>query len=113
MPHYSHKIISKLPKVKTTIFTVMGQLAHTHNAINLSQGLPNFEPDPSLIDLVTKAMKQGYNQYAPMAGVMELREMIAVKIEQLYGRHYDPDKEITVTIGATQAIFTIITAFIG
>jgi methionine aminotransferase len=113
MPKFNHNIVSKLPNIKTTIFTVMGQLAQKHNAINLSQGFPNFEPDPSLIDLVTKAMKQGYNQYAPMAGVMELREMIAEKMEQLYGRHYDPGKEITVTIGATQAIFTIITAFIG
>ena len=113
MPKFNHNIVSKLPNIKTTIFTVMGQLAQKHNAINLSQGFPNFEPDPSLIDLVTQAMKQGYNQYAPMAGVMELREMIAEKMEQLYGRHYDPDKEITVTIGATQAIFTIITAFIG
>ena len=90
MPKYKHKIISKLPKVKTTIFTTMGQLAQKHSAINLSQGFPNFEPDPSLIDLVTLAMKQGYNQYAPMAGVMELREMISEKIEQLYGRHYHP-----------------------
>ena len=113
MPKYSHKIFSKLPNVKTTIFTTMGQLAQKHNAINLSQGFPNFEPDPSLIDLVTQAMKQGYNQYAPMAGVLELREIIAEKIEQLYGRHYNPDSEITVTIGATQAIFTIITAFIS
>jgi len=113
MPKYSHKIFSKLPNVRTTIFTTMGQLAQKHSAINLSQGFPNFEPDPSLIDLVTQAMKQGYNQYAPMAGVLELREMIAQKIEQLYGRSYNPDNEITVTIGATQAIFTIITAFIG
>ena len=113
MPKYNRKIVSKLPKVKTTIFTTMGRLAQKHNAINLSQGFPNFEPDPSLIDLVTQAMKQGYNQYAPMAGVMELRQMIAAKIEQLYGRHYNPDSEITVTIGATQAIFTIITSFVG
>tara|TARA_R110000868_G_scaffold93810_2_gene259418 strand:- start:6591 stop:7748 length:1158 start_codon:yes stop_codon:yes gene_type:complete len=113
MPHYSNKISSKLPKVKTTIFTTMGQLAQKHSAINLSQGFPNFEPDHALINLVTQAMKQGYNQYAPMAGVLELREEISKKIEQLYGRHYDPDNEITVTIGATQAIFSIITAFIG
>jgi methionine aminotransferase len=112
MPNYSHKIISKLPNVKTTIFTTMGLLAQKHNAINLSQGFPNFEPDPTLINLVTQAMQQGYNQYAPMAGVMELREMISEKIEQLYNRQYNPDKEITVTIGATEAIFTIITAFI-
>ncbi|MCM4150177.1 methionine aminotransferase [Arenibacter sp. N53] len=113
MPNYRHKISSKLPKVKTTIFTTMGQQALKHSAINLSQGFPNFEPDPVLIDLVTQAMKQGYNQYAPMAGVMELREEISKKIGQLYGRRYNPDSEITITIGATQAIFTIITAFIG
>lgn len=112
MPNYSHKIYSKLPNVKTTIFTAMGLLAQKHNAINLSQGFPNFEPDPTLINLVTQAMQQGYNQYAPMAGVMELREMISHKIEQLYNRQYNPEKEITVTIGATEAIFTIITAFI-
>lgn len=112
MPHYKHKISSKLPNVRTTIFTSIGHLAHKHKAINLSQGFPNFEPDPTLVDLVTLAMKQGYNQYAPMAGVMELRERISEKIEQLYGRHYDPENEITVTIGATQAIFTIITALI-
>jgi len=113
MPKYNHKIFSKLPNVRTTIFTTMGQLAQKHEAINLSQGFPNFEPDPTLIDLVSQAMKQGYNQYAPMAGVMELREGISKKLEQLYGRRYNPDNEITVTIGATQAIFTIITAFIG
>ena len=113
MPHYKNKISSKLPKVKTTIFTTMGQLAQKHSAINLSQGFPNFEPDPALIDLVTQAMKQGYNQYAPMAGVLELREEISTKIERFYGRYYNPDNEITVTVGATQAIFGIITAFIG
>lgn len=113
MPTYRNKISSKLPKVKTTIFTTMGQLAQKHSAINLSQGFPNFEPDPTLIDLVTQAMKQGYNQYAPMAGVYELREVLSKKMEQLYGRYYDPNNEITVTVGATQAIFSIITAFIG
>ncbi|MCM4167916.1 Methionine aminotransferase [Arenibacter antarcticus] len=108
-----NKFSSKLPNVKTTIFTTMGQLALEHNALNLSQGFPNFEPDPELINLVTKAMKEGYNQYAPMAGLMALREGIAQKMEELYGRSYDPDTDVTVTVGATQAIFTIITAFIG
>ncbi|RTE54922.1 aminotransferase class I/II-fold pyridoxal phosphate-dependent enzyme [Arenibacter aquaticus] len=113
MPHYKDQIPSKLPEVKTTIFTRMGQLAHQYNALNLSQGFPNFDPDPKLIKLVTKAMNAGYNQYAPMAGVLELREVIAQKIDTLYGQQYQPDSEITITIGATQAIFTIITAFIG
>lgn len=113
MPHYKAQIPSKLPEVKTTIFTRMGKLAHQYNALNLSQGFPNFDPDPKLIKLVTQAMNAGYNQYAPMAGVMALREMISQKIENLYGQYYHPENEITVTIGATQAIFTIITAFIG
>ncbi|NNG08796.1 MAG: aminotransferase class I/II-fold pyridoxal phosphate-dependent enzyme, partial [Arenibacter sp.] len=113
MPHYKAQIPSKLPAVKTTIFTRMGKLAHQYNALNLSQGFPNFDPDPKLIKLVTQAMNAGYNQYAPMAGVMALREMISQKIENLYGQYYHPENEITVTIGATQAIFTIITAFIG
>ena len=113
MPQYSHDLHSKLPEVKTTIFTRMGQLAHEYNALNLSQGFPNFDPDPKLINLVSQAMNAGYNQYAPMAGVLELREVIAQKIDTLYGQQYRPDSEITITIGATQAIFTIITAFIG
>lgn len=113
MPHYKAQIPSKLPAVKTTIFTRMGKLAHQYNALNLSQGFPNFDPDYKLIKLVTQAMNAGYNQYAPMAGVMALREMISQKIENLYGQYYQPDSQITITIGATQAIFTIITAFIG
>ncbi len=113
MPTFPHRIPSKLPNVETTIFTVMGRLAAKHSAINLSQGFPNFEPDPILVDLVCKAMKDGYNQYAPMAGIMELREAIAHKLRLLYGRNYNPEDEITVTVGATQAIFTIITTFIG
>jgi methionine aminotransferase len=103
---------SKLPQVGTTIFTVMSALAQQHGAINLSQGFPNFESDPKLIDLVSQAMKQGYNQYAPMAGNLELRLAIARKYELLYNSHYHPEHDITVTAGATQAIFTIISAFI-
>ncbi|NKI26785.1 methionine aminotransferase [Arenibacter sp. 6A1] len=113
MPTFRSAIVSKLPLVKTTIFTTMGQLAQKHQAINLSQGFPNFEPDPELIALVTEAMNQGFNQYAPMAGLWSLREIIAEKIEALHGQSYDPETEITVTVGATQAIFTIITAFIS
>jgi len=106
------KLQSKLPDVKTTIFTTMGRLAVKHNAINLSQGFPNFPPDPKLLDLVSKAMNDGHNQYAPMEGVMSLRKTISAKVQQSYQRSYDPVHEITVTAGATQAIFTIITAFV-
>ncbi|WP_242203926.1 methionine aminotransferase [Aestuariivivens insulae] len=103
---------SKLPDVKTTIFSIMSGLAKTHNAINLSQGFPDFESDKTLTDLVCKAMNSGYNQYAPMYGNLELRQAIAKKIELLYNTSYHPDNEITVTAGATQAIFTVINTFI-
>lgn len=106
--HYN----SKLPNVKTTIFTIMSKLAKEHNAINLSQGFPDFDTDSKLIELVTKAMKDGYNQYATMQGVFALREQIAEKFSSLYSTSYSPDTEITITSGATQAIFTIISAFI-
>ena len=103
---------SKLPNVKTTIFTIMSKLAKDYNAINLSQGFPDFNSDPKLIELVSKAMKNNYNQYAPMQGVIELREQIAVKFDKLYNSSYHPETEITITSGATQAIFTIISTFI-
>ncbi|MFH6602989.1 methionine aminotransferase [Maribacter algicola] len=103
---------SKLPNVKTTIFTTVGNLARKHNAIDLSQGFPNFEADPQLMDLVTQAMEAGHNQYAAMQGYYGLREIISDKIEKLHGRKYNPENEITVTVGATQAIFTAITAFV-
>ncbi len=109
---FSGNIISKLPRVKTTIFTTMSALAREHNAINLSQGFPDFHTHPQLIDLVTDAMKKGMNQYSPMQGYMPLREMITQKTQELYSAHYDPDKEVTITAGATQAIFTAIAAFI-
>jgi len=105
-------IISKLPEASLTIFSVMSKLASQYNAINLSQGFPNFEANPQLIDLVSQGMKKGYNQYAPMPGLLSLREIIAEKTNSLYNRHYHPDSEITITSGATQAIFTIISAFI-
>ena len=105
-------ISSKLPNVGTTIFTVMGALANRHNAINLSQGFPNFKSDQKLIDLVSKAMNSSYNQYAPMPGILELRKAISKKFELLYKTSYHPETEITVTAGATQAIYTIISAFI-
>lgn len=106
------KHTSKLPNVEPSIFTVMSDLAKKENALNLSQGFPNFKSDQKLIDLVTKAMNSGYNQYAPMAGNVDLRKAIANKFEHLYNTSYHPDSEITVTAGATQAIFTIISAFI-
>jgi len=90
----------------------MGALAHKHGAINLSQGFPNFKSDQKLIDLVSKAMNSGHNQYAPMPGIFSLREAISKKFELLYNSSYHPETEITVTAGATQAIYTIISAFI-
>ena len=104
--------ISKLPSVGTTIFTVMGALASEHNAINLSQGFPNFEPDQQLLDLAKNAMNSGRNQYAPMPGILELRQAISDKFSILYNSTYHPENEITVTAGATQAIYTIISTFI-
>ncbi|WP_027393271.1 methionine aminotransferase [Aquimarina latercula] len=105
-------IHSKLPEVSTTIFTVMSNMANEYKAINLSQGFPNFETDSKLTNLVTNAMQKGYNQYAPMPGLVSLREIIAEKTNTLYNSNYHPDTEVTVTSGATQAIFTIISAFI-
>ncbi len=99
---------SKLPKVGTTIFTVMSALAQEHKAVNLGQGFPDFNADPQLIDHVSQAMKEGLNQYPSMLGVLELRQIIADKIKHLYGKSYDPVQEITVTAGATQAILSAI-----
>lgn len=112
MPQFSGTLSSKLPRVGTTIFTVMSKLANEHKAINLSQGFPDFDCPPELVESVNKAMRAGNNQYAPMPGVMKLREMIAEKTESLYGAKYDPETEITVTAGATQAIYTAIAATI-
>lgn len=103
---------SKLPNISTTIFTIMSNLAKEHNAINLSQGFPNFKSDDKLIQLVTEAMQQGHNQYAPMLGDVDLREAIATKFQNLYSSSYHPENEIVITAGATQAIFSIITAFV-
>jgi len=103
---------SKLPNVKTTIFTVIGKLATEYSAINLSQGFPNFNTSKELIDLVTISMLNGNNQYAPMPGIYSLREAISQKIENLYSVTYNPETEITITAGATQAIFTAIAACI-
>ena len=106
------RIVSRLPDVGTTIFTVMSALAQEHGAVNLGQGFPDFECDPVLIDGVDRAMRSGLNQYPPMAGLMALRERVAAKVETLYGRRYDPDSEITITAGATQAILTAVLALV-
>lgn len=106
-------IQSKLPGVSTTIFTVMSKLAAEHNAINLSQGFPDYACDPKLVELVNQAMRDGYNQYAPMPGATLLKETIAAKVENLYKVKYNPDTEITITAGGTQAIFTALAAIIN
>jgi len=103
---------SKLPGTATSIFSVMSQLAAEHNAINLSQGFPDYDCDPKLIDLVADAMKNGHNQYAPMTGLPALRELVANKVNTQYGSDYNPETEITITAGGTQAIFTALTACI-
>ncbi len=105
-------INSKLPTVGTTIFTVMSKLAADHQAINLSQGFPDYETNEQLIAEISQAMKSGFNQYAPMAGLVSLRELISEKIENLYGTKYHPETEVTITAGGTQAIFTAINTFI-
>ncbi|SPR96065.1 pyridoxal phosphate-dependent aminotransferase [Cupriavidus taiwanensis] len=99
---------SRLPGVGTTIFTVMSALAAEKNAVNLGQGFPDFDCDPSIVDAVAVAMRAGHNQYPPMAGVPRLRQAIAAKIASLYGHQYSWDTEITVTAGATQGILTAI-----
>lgn len=103
---------SKLPKVGTTIFTVMSGLATAHDAINLSQGFPDFGSDEALSELVYTYMKKGMNQYAPMPGIMPLRERIAEKTETLYGYRLNPETEITVTSGATEALYAAIAAIV-
>lgn len=103
---------SKLPDQSPSIFTTMSKMAHKHQAINLAQGFPDFGPDPGLLELVHKAMTSGHNQYAPLAGVPRLLKAISSKIHQLHGHTYDPQSEITVTNGATQALYNAITAFI-
>ena len=104
--------LSRLPEVGTTIFTVMSALAQQHGAVNLGQGFPDFEGDPALPDLVTEAMRAGHNQYPPMAGVPGLRQAVSRKIERQHGRRYDPDTEITITAGATQALLTAVLALV-
>lgn len=110
--NFPSSISSKLPNTGTTIFTVMSALAKEHNALNLSQGFPDFNPHPVLIEEVEKAMRGSFNQYAPMAGYLPLRERIAEKAESLYKAKVDADSEVTVTAGGTQAIFTAILSVI-
>lgn len=112
MPTYKNNFYSKLPEVPTSIFSTMSALAHKENAVNLSQGFPDFKSDPKLIELVNKAMMSGKNQYAPMPGIFSLRRVLSEKVESLYGAYYNPESEITITAGATQAIFTAIAATI-
>ncbi|WP_296282736.1 pyridoxal phosphate-dependent aminotransferase [Pseudoxanthomonas sp.] len=103
---------TKLPKVGTTIFTVMSQLAAEHGAVNLGQGFPDFAVPQRLVDELDAAMRAGHNQYAPMTGVAPLRQAIAEKVLRCYGREVNPDTEITVTSGATEALFNAIHAVV-
>ncbi|MBB3280733.1 pyridoxal phosphate-dependent aminotransferase [Mitsuaria sp. BK037] len=103
---------SRLPQLGVTVFSVMSALAQQHQAVNLGQGFPDFDGDPALLDAVDAAMRAGHNQYPPMPGVPALRQAIAAKIQTLYGHAYDPDSEITVTAGATQAILTALLAVV-
>ena len=113
-PHTTHTTStiptfpSRLPNVGTTIFTVMSALAAQKGAVNFGQGFPDFNCDPRIVDAVSDAMREGHNQYPPMAGLAPLRQAISDKIANLYGRRYDADSEITVTAGATQALLTAI-----
>lgn len=105
-------VSSKLPDVGVSIFAVMTRLAHEHGAINLSQGFPDFDCDPALVDAVTAAMRAGHNQYAPMPGVLALREAIGAKVQACYGATYDPQTEIQIVSGATAGLYAALTAFV-
>ena len=103
---------SKLPDNKLSIFAVMSKMAAEYGALNLSQGFPDFDTDPALIHLVTEAMQGGNNQYAPLAGYLPLREKISALVAQLRGKTYDAQSEITITVGASEALYVAITAFV-
>jgi methionine aminotransferase len=107
------RLRSKLPDVGTTIFTVMSRRARELGALNLGQGFPDYDIDPRLTELVTAAMAAGHNQYAPMEGLLSLREQIAHKLQASYGLRVDPEAQITVTLGATEAIYSAIQAMVG
>ncbi len=106
------KILSKLPHVGTTVFTVMTQRANETGAINLSQGFPNYDPPARLKELLAKHVAGGNNQYAPMVGVPALREQIVAKLARSYGKSFDPETEVTITLGATEGIFSTIQALV-
>ena len=112
MPKFQGSFSSKLPNSGTTIFTTMSALATENKAINLSQGFPGFDISPELSQLVCKYMKAGFNQYAPMQGLMALREVIVEKISETYSTVYNPETEVTITAGGTQALFTAISALV-
>jgi methionine transaminase len=105
-------VASKLPDIGTSIFAVMTRLANEHGAINLSQGFPDFDCDPALVEAVGRAMRDGHNQYAPMPGVLALREAIAAKVRRCYGAHVDPVTEVVVTAGATAGLYATLTALV-
>jgi methionine aminotransferase len=105
-------MISKLPQVGTTIFTTMSRMALEENAINLAQGFPGFGSDPVLLELVAKYTRGGFNQYAPMSGVSELKQALATKTQVTQGYYPDPESEVTVVSGATEALFAAFTAIV-
>jgi methionine aminotransferase len=107
-PHFA----SKLPDVGVSVFSVMTRLANEHKAINLSQGFPDFDCNPALVEAVAQAMRDGHNQYPPMPGVLALRAAIAAKVERCYGHRVDPETEVQVTCGATEALYAALTAFV-
>ncbi len=107
------KVHSRLPDIGTSIFSVMSRMAQEHQAINLSQGFPDFQVSEILIDLISLKMKEGHNQYAPMAGTLALRQAIASVIDKTYHLRADPETEITITAGGTEAIYAAITGLIG
>lgn len=106
-------IDSKLPKAGTTIFTTMSKKASEHKAINLGQGFPDFDADPKLTELAANYVMEGKNQYCPLAGLPKLNKVLCEKIERMYGRKLDPESNICITSGATQALFTAVTAFVN
>ena len=110
---HNMQITSKLPEVGTTIFTIMSKLAVDYKAINLGQGFPDFNADQRLLNLVTQAMSDGFNQYPYMPGVASLRQVISDKVSAIYGHRYDPDTEVTVTSGATEAIMSTVLAVVN
>ena len=105
--------MGKLDDVGTTIFTVMSRRARELDALNLGQGFPDYDIDPRLTELVAKAMQGGHNQYAPMEGLSVLRERIAAKLSASYGLRVDPETEVTITLGATEGIYSTVQALIG